>query len=193
MPLERQHLQTRTVEYNGYRRNDGLFDIEAELRDVRHYDTQVAEKGLLQAGSAVHHMTITATIDEQLTVRAITSRMQSTPFGFCREVEDSLQPMVGVRMGQGWRRAITERVGGVAGCTHLRELLVNMATAALQTLPTWQAQSRLRAGDPAVHPGERPHYLGQCHSWKLDGPVVMKHLPQFFQPQTPAGAPPDQE
>jgi hypothetical protein len=44
MTLERQRLHTRSVEFNGYRRPDGLYDIEAELRDSRHYDTQVAEK-----------------------------------------------------------------------------------------------------------------------------------------------------
>lgn len=191
--MERQHLHTRSVEFNGYRRSDGLFDIEAELRDFRHYETAVAEKGQLAAGESVHHMFITATVDAQLVVQAVCSRMAATPFDYCREIEDSLQAMVGARMAQGWRRAINERVGGVASCTHLRELLVNMATAALQTLPTWQAQERRRAGEEPLSPGHRPHYLGQCHAWKLDGPVVLQYLPQFFQPQQLAGTPPAKE
>lgn len=191
MTVERQRLHTRSVEYNGYRRADCLYDIEGQLRDARHYDTQVAEKGLLPAGESVHHMAITATVDDDLVVHAITSRMVTTPFAFCQQVEDSLQAIVGARMGQGWRRAVNERLGGVRSCTHLRELLINMATAALQTIPTWQAQQRRQQGTPA--PVQAPHYLGQCHSWRLDGPVVMQYLPQFFQPQTTAGVLPAKE
>jgi len=191
MTLEHQRLHTRSVEFNGYRRPDGLYDIEAELRDTRHYDTQVAEKGLLPAGAPVHHMTITATIDDALVVHAITSRMLATPFACCRQVEDSLQAMVGVRVGQGWRKAVNERLGGVHSCTHLRELLVNLATVALQTVPTWQAQQRRRRGEPAFE--QPPHYLGQCHAWQLGGPVVAQHLPQFFQPATTPGTVPAKE
>jgi hypothetical protein len=187
--LEREHLHTRTVEFNAYRRSDGMFDIEAQMRDFRRYDTVVFEKGVLPSGESVHHMTITATVDEQLVVRTITSQMRATPFSYCREVEESLRPMVGARMAQGWRRSINERLGGTRSCTHLRELLVNMATAALQTIPTWQAQQRIKARETATPAGTRPHYLGQCHAWKLDGPVVLAHFPQFFQPQEPKGPP----
>lgn len=45
MSVTREHLHTRAVEFNGYKRSDGLWDINGEMRDVRHYDTIVAEKG----------------------------------------------------------------------------------------------------------------------------------------------------
>lgn len=174
----RERLHTRSVEYNGYRRQDGLWDIEAELRDYRHYDTQTPT-GLLPAQASVHHMAITLTLDDDLTVQDVSARMMSTPFGSCLEVETSLKPMVGARIGSGWRRAITERIGGIQSCTHLRELLANLATAALQTIPTWHAQQTKKQGQS---PGGRPHYLGQCHAWRLDGPLVQKIHPQFHQP-----------
>ena len=191
--MKRQHLHTRTIEFNAYLRGDGMFDIEAHVRDVRKYDSVVLEHGLLPAGNPVHDMTITATIDEQLTVRAITSRMLSTPFAHCREIEDSLQPIIGARMSRGWRRAVSERIGNTGSCTHLRELLVNMATAALQTVPIWHAQQRFQAGKAATPGGTRPNYLGQCYGWRLDSPVVLTHFPQFFQPQQPASPAPDKE
>lgn len=172
----RQRLHTRSVEYNGYRREDGLWDVEAELRDYRHYDTQTV-RGLLPAHTSVHHMTITLTVDDELTVQAVNAKMMSTPFRSCLEIESSLHPMVGTRIGSGWRRAITERIGGTESCTHLRELLINLATAALQTIPTWQAQNKNKQ-DPIG----RPHYLGQCHAWRLDGPLVREIYPQFHQP-----------
>jgi hypothetical protein len=174
-------LHTRLVEFRCYRRGDGFWEIEGELRDLRGYDTVVPEKGQLPAGAAVHHMTITVVVDEDLVVRDVVSRMNATPFRVCGEVEGSLKRMIGVRMAYGWRHAINERLGGERSCTHLRELLTNMATAALQAIPTWQAQDRKRQGLGPTG-DSRPHYLGQCHAWRLDGPIVHHHFPQFRQP-----------
>lgn len=187
--MKRQPLHTRTVSFQTFRREDGLFEVEAQLKDVRGYDTTVPEKGVLPAGEPVHHMTITATVDAHMEVRALESRMLSTPFGYCTQVENSLQAMVGARMATGWRRAISERVQAGESCTHLRELLLNMATAALQTIPTWLAQQRMQAGQDRTPDGQRPHYLGQCHSWRLDSPVVKLHLPRFHQPLSPSTNP----
>ncbi|MEJ7930572.1 DUF2889 domain-containing protein [Ramlibacter sp. AN1015] len=183
----REHLHTRRIEFNGFRRSDGLWDMEAELRDWRHYDTEVHERGLLPAGESVHHMRITLTLDDALVVRAASARMLAAPFGTCREAEEALQPMVGARIGPGWRRTVDACMGGERGCTHLRELLVNLATAALQTIPTWHGQQRRRTGEPST---ERPYFLGQCHGWRLDGPVVLRYYPQFHEP---AAAVPPQE
>ncbi|MBO6784243.1 MAG: DUF2889 domain-containing protein, partial [Alphaproteobacteria bacterium] len=36
-PAEREHIHTRTVECAGYRRTDGLWDIEGHLTDVKTY------------------------------------------------------------------------------------------------------------------------------------------------------------
>lgn len=54
-----------------------------------------------------------------------------------------------------------------------------MATAALQTIPAWHAQQMKKRSQGL---GGRPHYLGQCHAWRLDGPVVLQLHPQFHQP-----------
>lgn len=192
MNNERVLLHTRQVHYRCYRRGDGLWEIEGEMRDFRSYDTVVAEKGDLPAGTSVHHMLIALVVDEDLTVRDIVSRMKAVPFRVCREIEKSLTTMVGVRMGYGWRHTINERLGGTESCTHLRELLVNMATAAFQAIPTWQAQQRKHRGEDPLNDAH-PHYLNQCRSWRIDGPVVREHLPQFYQPNDTAGTEPGKE
>ena len=56
-----------------------------------------------------------------------------------------MQQMIGVTMGPGWRQAIERALGGVRGCTHLRELLFNMATAAYQTIPAYRHRLRRHA------------------------------------------------
>ena len=103
-----------------------------------------------------------------------------------------MQSLVGCRIGRGWRRTVQEKIGGTAGCTHLRELLFNIATAAYQTLPSGQWHRRERQGlpHPVVAPdsGVTPFHLGQCMTWALDSPTVARAYPMFYRPKS---TPPD--
>src|SRR3954451_19874278 len=124
-------------------------------------------------------MHIRRTIDEHMTIRAIATAMDHTPFGECQQGVDPMQQMVGARMGPGWRQAIEKALGGMRGCTHLRELLFNMATAAYQTVFPWRNRQRELAGVPSTAATEPPYHLGRCIAWDFDGPVVARHYPQF--------------
>ena len=66
-----------------------------------------------------------------------------------------------------------------SSCTHLRELLFNLATAAFQTLPA--------AFTPA-DADEPPRHLGQCTGWNLEGNGVRLYYPKFYRGQPGAGA-----
>jgi hypothetical protein len=178
-PEPRSHLHTRGVVYRGYHRADGLWDIEAELSDTKTYALERSERGLMPPGTPVHGMAIRATVDDAMTIRAIATSMDSTPFDECQQGNDPMQQMVGVTMGPGWRQAIERALGGVRGCTHLRELLFNMATAAYQTIPAYRHRLRRQAGLPEPDSSEPPYHLGKCISWDFDGPVVQRHYPQF--------------
>ncbi len=188
-PAARTHLHTRSVTYTGYARDDGLWDIEGEMTDVRTYALDRGEGGAHPAGEPVHGMAIRATVDDTLTIRAITSAMAHTPFGECQQGNDPLQQMLGVTMGPGWRQAIERALGGTRGCTHLRELLFNMATAAYQTVPIYmghrRAQARRQTGEPRPAATEPAYHMGKCVAWAFDGAVISRHYPQFagWQPK----------
>ncbi|MGH8783720.1 MAG: DUF2889 domain-containing protein [Cupriavidus necator] len=169
---------TRTLVFQGYARDDGLWDIEASLLDVKHYRF-TADRGVLEPGDPVHSMVLRITIDNTLTIRSIEASMNVAPFAECQAVRPALQKMVGAQMGPGWRRAIEQALGGVAGCTHLRELLFNAATAAYQTVPHYQEIRRKTAGLPPLESYEPPYHMGKCLAWDFDGPVVRRIAPQF--------------
>lgn len=171
-PAPRTLSHTRSVIYHGYERADGLWDIEGELLDKKPYPTTSLTGGPNRVANApVHSMAIRATISLALVVQAIEVSMDAFPLGECPRARAALQTMVGCSMTSGWRKAIEANLGGVASCTHLRELLSNMATAAFQTLA--KAQS-------AALPSDRlPPYLGQCIGWDLNGEGVRMHFPQF--------------
>lgn len=185
-PAPRQHLHTRTATYRGYLRDDSLWDVEAEMVDARTYDAELSERGPLPGGEPVHGLAIRMTLDVHMTIRAIAVDMPATPFAECAAGSQPMQAMLGVRLGPGWRQAIEQRVGGASGCTHLRELLFNMATVAYQTVHPWQERERRRAGAQRAQLDRPPYHLGRCVAWSFDGAVVQRHYPQFvgWQPLT---------
>lgn len=185
-PQARQHLHTRTVVYRGYHREDGLWDIEAELTDVRTYAHARSERSV-PPGTPIHGMAIRATVDDHLTIRAMATASDHTPFAECQQGVDPMQLMVGATMGPGWRQAIEKALGGLRGCTHLREMLFNMATAAYQTVPVYRGHLRAQAGLPESDSAGPPYHLGKCIAWDFNGAVVQRHYPQFsgWQPPKP--------
>lgn len=171
-------MHTRRVEYRGYLREDGLWDIEGELHDSKPHAFEVKGEGSWEADEPVHHMHIRVTLDTAMVVRAIEAVMDSHPHGICPQAEAPMQRMVGVRMGGGWRQAIERHLGNIQGCTHLRELLYNMATAAFQTM--------VEVSFAAPGDGRPPPHLGKCLAWDFDGTVTEKVYPMFFRWRPPA-------
>ena len=172
-PAPRTLQHTRRVTYHGYARLDGLWDIEGELIDSKPHATPslMGSTRPRPAGAPVHHMAIRVTVDAALVVQAIEVSMDTFPLQDCPKARAALQGMVGCSMARGWRRAIQDQLGGVASCTHMRELLFNMATAAFQTM-----SALFTGSDPDVP----PLYLGQCTGWDLNGAGVQEHYPQFY-------------
>ena len=164
-----KHL--RDVRYRSFQREDGLWDVEGELVDTKAYDLVLSGERKRRAGEPIHHMWIRCTIDTTLTVRAIEVAMDAHPLGECPLALPAMQRMVGSCMARGWRKAIEANLGQIEGCTHMRELLFNMATAAFQSVN--QAFARPQTDQP-------PRHLGQCKGWDFNGAGVATIYPQFI-------------
>ena len=179
----RKLSHTRTVTYRGYDREDGLWDIEAELTDVKTYTFEVPGERVFPQALPIHGLAIRLTIDDELRIHAITTSMDNTPHEECHKAPTHMDRLVGHQLGRGWRKAIDTHIGGTAGCTHLREMLFNMATAAYQTVPSGQWHRRQERGQPQPPLTAPPFHLGQCMTWALDSPAVARAYPMFYKPK----------
>jgi Protein of unknown function (DUF2889) len=169
-------MHTRRVEYRGFRRDDGGWDIEGELHDSKPHAFVIEGEGEWAPNEAIHHMHVRLTLDDDMVIRDISVAMDAHPHDPCPEAMVPMRALVGETLGRGWRKTIERHLGGIRGCTHLRELLFNLATAAFQT----------RSASFAPPPdGRPPMHLGQCLAWDFNGPVVEKVYPMFFR-QTPS-------
>ena len=172
----RRHLHTRTIKCEGYEREDGLFDIEAQIVDQKAYDVDEPYRGHRPAGAHVHDMQVRLTLDQAMTVRAIEATTNHAPYDICPNVAPGYQALVGAKIGAGWRKAVTEAVGRTKGCTHITELLMPMATVAFQTMGNWKSSP-----GTAENPGQKPHFIDGCHAWASDGPVVKRLFPLHYR------------
>ena len=179
MPLsapttDRQRLHTRRITIEGYRRTDGLWDIEGSLIDVKDHDLRIRSV-YRRAGEPVHCMRIRLTVDGALKIVAAEAAMEALPYwGLCDAIGSQYQQLVGLKIGRGFRRAVGERLGGVKGCSHVTGLVTAMAAGAIQTL----------APELNKDVETQPVQLSGCHAWSSDGPLVKEHYPQWYVAET---------
>ena len=58
----RRHVHTRSIKVEAYARDDGLWDLEAVLTDMKARDFVLAT-GIRPVGEPVHDLVLTVTID----------------------------------------------------------------------------------------------------------------------------------
>jgi hypothetical protein len=181
-PAPREPLHRRAIDIRGYRREDGLFDIEAHLVDTKSYAFVNDDRGTIEPGEALHGMWLRLTVREDLEIVACEAASDFTPYAVCPQAAPNFARLAGLRIGPGFNRAVNERVGGVHGCTHLREVLGQMATVAYQTLYPLRARKEreeaariMAAGGMAER--RRPAMLGSCLAYAPESPVAQARWP----------------
>ena len=170
-PAPRDHIHSRDITLRGYRREDGMWDIEAHLTDTKTYGFPNRERGSIEAGEPIHDMWLRLTLDDGMLIHDVEAATDYSPFGVCGDITPDFKKLAGLTIGPGWTREARKRVGGVHGCTHLFELLGPIATVAYQT--------RVRKTNQ-VDPGKKPGHLDSCHALASDGPVVKDNYPEFY-------------
>ena len=177
-PSKRQQIHTRSISYTGYRRDDGLWDMEAHMTDKKSYQHKSRGRGEIEIGSPIHEMLIRITIDDSFIVQDIVAITEHSPYDMCADITPNYRSLIGATVGPGWRKAIHDRVGGVKGCTHITELLYPIATVAFQTIMPWRNHNSKQ--DLMQSSTRKPFVLNTCHAWADTSPVVKKNMPEFY-------------
>ena len=132
-PAAREEVHNRRISCNGFVREDGMYDIEAELTDNKTYPFPTEFRGDVTPDQFIHHMKVRVTIDTTMTVQAAEAITIAGPYAVCPTANDVFDSLVGLSIGPGWRRRVTQAIGGRHGCTHITELMGVIGTIAYQT------------------------------------------------------------
>jgi hypothetical protein len=172
-PAQRELLHLRDITLRGYRRTDGLFDVEAEIADTKSYGFKVGDRGDIAPGEKLHNMLLRMTVDANLTIVACEASTEAGPFLSCPGGAETFGRLAGLSIRAGFLREANARIGGTDGCTHIRELLQQMATVAVQTSFVLPARQKNDAAG-----AER--LVNTCHAYAATGPVVRQRWPHLY-------------
>lgn len=190
-PAPREPLHTRRIEINGYRRADGLFDIEGRLVDTKPFGFPNHDRGFIEADEPVHDLWMRMTVDETMLIVACEAASDRTPYAVCPKAAPNFAALTGLHIRPGFLREATNRVRGTLGCTHLREMLQQMATTAFQTINPARARKDVKEGSVprgsdkfdakiAEKMGGAPAIVGTCLAYGTDSPVIQRRWPQLY-------------
>ena len=188
MPLpgsqSRTELHHRRIDMHGYRRDDGLYEIEGRVLDTKTSDSDIAGVRSWRAGDPMHDMWVRLVVDEDLLVHDVLAVSDTTPYAVCKEATSAMRAIVGERIAAGWTMTVKSRLGGARGCTHLMELLIPLATTAYQTL----AEVRLSRPDKLDSLG-RPTKIDSCYAFAANRDVVQSRWPALYTGSSDEDAP----
>ncbi len=184
--LEQNHegmelVHTRRIVCRGYRRRDGLWQIEASVADEKGQAVPFRSRPAVPAGAMIHHLALRVLIDDDYTIRDADATAMAAPWPACSEVATDYRKLIGLRIGPGFTRAVREVLGGTLGCTHLTDLLGQVGNTYMQaSFPDRLARQQLSGGDPRCWPDTRTlGFVDACHAWRKDGSVLAGEYPQL--------------
>jgi hypothetical protein len=178
--VTREELHLRRIDLRGWRRSDGLFEVEARIVDRKPFDFKLASSGrVVPAGEPVHDLGVRVVFDAGRIVREIHTFGTTLPYRDCPGGGAALQAMVGVSLGRGWSSEVKKRLPASETCTHLKEVLIPLASAAFQSIAPF--------GDSnATDASGRPLALDSCYAYGAAREIVLQRFPDFHRPSAPA-------
>jgi hypothetical protein len=174
--IAREPLHTRNIRVRSFAREDGQWDLEAELIDTKAYDFPKVDGETFPAGQAIHHMHLRVTIDADFTITAAVAAYDAAPYNAsCMAITPAYEDLVGMNLLRNFRNVVKKHFARTAGCTHLTELSYVLPTVAVQTM-----SSRRRQEATLNDQFHKPFQLDGCHALRTTGEVVRNLYPQWY-------------
>ncbi len=177
--IDRELLHVRDIQCKGYKRSDGLWEIDAWLTDIKTYEFDNKDRNKIKAGEPLHAMGLRVTINDNMVIKECIAVTDFSPFNICNRITPSFKKLIGIKITHGFSSKVNKVVGGVNGCTHLVELLKPIATTAFQTL-FGQRSKKIREGLKAGTIKKIP-IINSCHAWSADGEIAKRELDETLK------------
>lgn len=148
--------------------------IEGLLVDERFCPSFIYSRNQVVDPGMIHRMMVRMTLSlPKLIIESAEIEMAIIPNAKCREIEALSGKIVGLQLTQGFKRKVTELLGGKVGCIHIMNLILFMSSAAIQGSYTYY--NRVRE-DGRVKRSDLDDSLliNSCHLWREDGPLARR-------------------
>jgi len=173
--IPRKHIHTRQITCKGYQREDGLWDVDAHITDVKTYTVDNSHRGDIHPGVPIHEMWIRLTVDVDLLVHDCIAVTDYSPYRCCPDITPIFKRLIGHKIAPGWTRRVKELVAGKQGCTHLADLVAPATTTLYQSM-AGIGIAKGKSDDEK----SKPFYINGCHAWKRDSQQVLDFHPEYY-------------
>jgi hypothetical protein len=133
----RQLVHGRQLVCRAYRRDDGRWDVEGRLAEVKTRDVALPGGAQVAAGEPYRALALALTVDETFTVRNARVEADTRTAGAARVagVRAACAALVGQRIDALGAAETSARFLRAADCPHLAELLAALIVTARETIP----------------------------------------------------------
>lgn len=176
---ERVLIHTRTIDLKVYRHSDGCYDVEGHIVDVKPFSHHMLDSHRA-AGEPIHDLSLRLTFNREMTVTKAEAKLDVGAHSLCHQVAPNFADLAGLHIGPGWNRNVRKRVGHGRGCTHLVEMLAQMATAAMQAM--WsEREPEGEVNRPAEERELESGLIDSCYAYRSESPFIAEFFPGQFK------------
>jgi hypothetical protein len=170
------HIHSRTISVDTFETGDGTIMVEGKLRDDRLFPSFVFSSGKSMEPGPIHHIIVRLTISlPRLLIEKAEADMRHVPSDICRELPATVEKLVGLEIKHGFTQKVIDSMGGIQGCLHMNNLIIAMASAAVQG--QWAYYSRKRGDSVIRMPEFNPSLVvNSCWLWREDGDNIKRMM-----------------
>ena len=174
-PSRRDLKHNRTIEGKGFKREDGLWDIEVFLIDSKTYSFNNMHREYISAGEPLHDMALRLTLNDDRKIIDIEAVINASPYNICPQAVKHCQKLKGEHVVAGFNRKVIKALGGEKGCRHITDLLAYAGTIAYQTL--WKEKTGGEAENITLEEAKsiEKKFADSCFAFKRDGEVYNQY------------------
>lgn len=168
-----EKVHHRKIDVSTYQTDGRDIIVEGELHD-KALKRMYRLNGEMRDPHTIHNLIIRIRVNHRnLAIDEIETEMPGIPHGECSELKDSLAAIKGFRIAHGFTPALRRKFPKGQGCTHLMELLLAMAHAAIQG---YSASMATRPIPEELKPAMEVFLTDTCWVWRKDGPTLKQFL-----------------
>ncbi|MDD5711128.1 MAG: DUF2889 domain-containing protein [Smithellaceae bacterium] len=169
-----KRVHCRNIEVSTFECDDQRIVVEGFLREERFQNSYLIT-GDVKPPGVFHHMIVRLLVNHHtLVIEDVAVEMPTVPRDECLETVTSLEQIKGLSITKGFTAKVKQIAGGNKGCSHLVELLLAMAPAAIQGFASFR--SRKPQGFDRSQAGLVIAFLvDTCRPWRKGGPLAEKH------------------
>jgi hypothetical protein len=182
---ERELVHTRQIICRAFRLKNGFLEIDATLGDEKGQEVPFRSRPSVRIGEFMHRMSVSLTIDNDYVIQDVRASTQQAPWPLCGGTDAAYRRLVGLRIGPGFSQKVRELLGGVQGCTHVTELVMQAANTYMQaSWPDRIARQMAVDHDPRRWPDKSTlTFINHCHAWRQDGDTLVQEYPELVPPE----------